>query len=53
VDCLCGGCGCVGVWVGGRVGGREGGSGVVHLQDKVTPSTKTLWPGASFQNRSY
>jgi hypothetical protein len=26
---------------------------VVHLQDKVTPSTKTLWPGASFQNRSY
>jgi hypothetical protein len=26
---------------------------VVHLQDKVTPSTKALWPGASFQNRSY
>jgi hypothetical protein len=26
---------------------------VVHLQDKVTPSTKSLWPGASFQNRSY
>jgi hypothetical protein len=26
---------------------------VVHLQDKVMPSTKALWPGASFQNRSY
>jgi hypothetical protein len=26
---------------------------VVHLQDKVTPSTKALWPGASFKNRSY
>jgi hypothetical protein len=26
---------------------------VIHLQDKVTPSTKALWPGASFQNRSY
>jgi hypothetical protein len=26
---------------------------VVHLQDKATPSTKALWPGASFQNRSY
>jgi hypothetical protein len=26
---------------------------VVHLQDKVTPSTKALWPGASFQYRSY
>jgi hypothetical protein len=26
---------------------------VVHLQDKVTPSAKALWPGASFQNRSY
>jgi hypothetical protein len=26
---------------------------VVHLQDKVTPSTKALWPGASFQNRFY
>jgi hypothetical protein len=26
---------------------------VVHLQDKVTISTKALWPGASFQNRSY
>jgi hypothetical protein len=25
----------------------------IHLQDKVTPSTKALWPGASFQNRSY
>jgi hypothetical protein len=25
---------------------------VVHLQDKVTPSTKALWPVASFQNRS-
>jgi hypothetical protein len=26
---------------------------VVHLQNKVTPSTKALCPGASFQNRSY
>jgi hypothetical protein len=26
---------------------------VVHLQDKVTPLTTALWPGASFQNRSY